>query len=119
MWGEGQIVLTGDEVRAVELWWTNSNEVTATARARWSLCIPLQFIEGAKLVDQKVKVLWLEPTKIMLKKRMLRRDLYGHNLYGGEGSSRPACTRSRAWTKALKLQLRVGVSSSFDGLKRS
>ena len=84
-WGDGQIVLTGDEVRAVELWWTNANEVSAKARARWSLCIPLQFIEGFKLVHQKVKVLWLEPTKIMLEKRMIESDLYGHDLYGGEG----------------------------------
>ena len=58
MWGEGQIVLTGDEVRAVELWWTNSNEAVGTTRARRSLCIPLQFIEGAKLMDQKGEVLW-------------------------------------------------------------
>ena len=71
-------------MRAAELWWTTSNTTTQSKRARWSLGLVIQFVEGNKLIPQRSKVFWLETAQGALDRRMTKEPLPGHDEFAGE-----------------------------------
>lgn len=73
-WGDGEYIASGDEVVKWWLYWVLDNQSKQAVCAKWNIVLPLQFSNGADLVAQDAKVLYLY-TGTMLQQRKMLSDL--------------------------------------------